>query len=502
MKLTSFFILFSIVINSLITQSFSSVIVTTNYGDVIGRSGIINGKQVSFFLGLPYAIPPLGKYRFQAPQPIPQSSGRIRRYDARLYKPSCIQPTPIPWTNPTTAQANIHEDCLYLNVFTPSLNKTDKLPVFVWIDGTSSTEGSGSRWMATTLASQANVVVVTFNYRLGVFGFLTTAELKSHGRQIPANIALLDQQVALRWVQDNIDHFGGNPRAVTVGGDGLGATAAQLHTLIPSSYNYIHNLILQSGNVRMVHTIESNIHKARSIFRLFVAEVGCLGQNHTVTQQVNCLQRLSTRKLFQGQKVLTQQYWRFFKYVVDGVLIRDHPRILLDQGNFKKVNLIVGYNLNDSAKLIQQLPHQNQGIHRDIFLLLIDTLFDEFNHAIRRAIIHEYTNWQNVSSPIFNLRQADKLITDSLYAAPTEYIANIYSRDSSTSTFVYLYSYRGSNPDPYYPSQLGVSNTMEIPYVFGYPVAKPNYYATAYTMTDRQVSLEVMSLWGNFIHHG
>lgn len=500
MQLTIICIVYSVVIHALITQIDGFALVRTRYGNFIGRNRTVMGRSIAVFLGLPYAEPPVGKYRFQPPQPLAQNQLGSRTYDARFWKPSCIQSTPIAWTNPSTARYNTNEDCLYLNIFTPSFNNTSNLPVFVWIDAASSTEGSGSRWRASTLATQANIIVVTFNYRLGVFGFLTTAELNSQRRRIPANIALLDQQAALRWVHNNIQYFGGNNRAVTVGGDGLGGVAAQLHTFIPSSYNYIHRLILQSGNVRMIHTIEASMDKARSIYRIFVQQVGCNSQNSSIDDQVRCLQKLSSAQILRCQQIVTTQYWRFFKYVVDGVLIRDRPTVLLQRNNFKPVDVLIGYNLNDSSILIHQLPHHNNGIHRDIFLVLVNTLFQEFNEAIRSSIIYKYTNWQNPSSTTSNLHQAYQLLIDGLYAAPTEYIANAYSKNASS--YVYLYSYRGPNPNPYYPPSLGVTNTIEIPYVFGYPISKPSYYTTSFTSRDRQVSFEMISLWGNFIRKG
>lgn len=200
-------------------------IVTTRLGAVRGGPGAVDGVRV--FKGIPFAAPPVGALRWEMPRPAAAWEG-VR--DGTQWGDSCIQnpaPTRFPVNSATDMpdSPGISEDCLYLNVWTPATRAGEKLPVMVWLYGGAYTEGGGSAPFSQGdhLAAKG-VVMVTFNYRVGAFGFFAHPELTAaseHGAS--GNQALGDSIAALQWVKDNIAAFGGNPDNVTIFGESAGA---------------------------------------------------------------------------------------------------------------------------------------------------------------------------------------------------------------------------------------------------------------------------------------
>jgi para-nitrobenzyl esterase len=178
--------------------------VKTQYGKV---KGLVNETgTVVAFKGLPYAAPPVGDLRWKEPQP-PLAWDGVR--DATGFCASCMQNrafSRLPWTEEFMVQDSISEDCLFLNIWTPAVSAADKLPVFVYLHGGGFNEGSGSIavYDGEELAGKG-IIVVTINYRLGIFGFFVHPELTAESpNHASGNYALLDMVAALTWVRDNI----------------------------------------------------------------------------------------------------------------------------------------------------------------------------------------------------------------------------------------------------------------------------------------------------------
>ncbi|MCK2237458.1 MULTISPECIES: carboxylesterase/lipase family protein [unclassified Crossiella] len=189
------------------------------------------------FQGIPYAAPPVGELRWGSPRPAARWTG-IR--DARRPGPECAQNRGI-----LGEQARVAEDCLYLNVITPKARGGRPLPVLVWLHGGGFRNGAGSKYDPAALAARGDVVVVTLNYRLGVFGFLAHPALGA------GNLGIEDQQAALHWVRRNAAAFGGNPGNVTVFGESAGGVSACAHLFSPRSAGLFHRAIVQSGPCAM-----------------------------------------------------------------------------------------------------------------------------------------------------------------------------------------------------------------------------------------------------------
>jgi para-nitrobenzyl esterase len=221
----------------------------------IAQSGVVLGTTVNGvdeFLGIPYATPPVGPLRWLPPEAFGEFAGGT--FEATQFGNECTQP------GPTGS-----EDCLYLNVYTPSgsepgnaveqagdettaaSKKPSGLPVMVWIHGGGLTAGGGDLYDPTPLVNQGGVIVVTINYRLGVLGFLAQAALDSEGHE-RGNYGLMDQQLALKWVQENIKAFGGDPKKATMFGESAGGQSVYCNLASPTAKHLFRGAIAESGS--------------------------------------------------------------------------------------------------------------------------------------------------------------------------------------------------------------------------------------------------------------
>ncbi|KFO81329.1 Carboxylesterase 5A, partial [Cuculus canorus] len=244
--------------------------VTIALGRLKGRQTHVKGtdRLVNAFLGIPFAKPPLGPLRFSPPEP-PEPWNDLR--DATSYPPICPQDLSLL----KTAERNFKEkhlsfrtseDCLYLNVYSPAgSDKKDKLPVMVWIHGGNFIFGGASRYDGSALSAYENIVVVIIQYRLGLLGFFNTGDEHARG-----NWAFLDQIAALRWIQENIEHFGGDPGSVTLFGISAGSCCVFAHVLSPLSKGLFHRAISESGILippdKDLH-LSTDLKKIASVFK-------------------------------------------------------------------------------------------------------------------------------------------------------------------------------------------------------------------------------------------
>ncbi|MFC6019480.1 carboxylesterase/lipase family protein [Plantactinospora solaniradicis] len=206
-------------------------------------SGPVRGTVAAdhrVFQGIPYAAPPEGPLRWQPPQPVTRW---VEPRDATRPGPACPQANGFLGDEPS-----ITEDCLYLNVTTPTRRDGRDRPVLLWLHGGGFFSGSGHIYGSQRLATAGDVVVVTVNYRLGVFGFLAHPGLDGpNPDQSSGNYGLQDQQAALRWISRNIAAFGGDPGNVTVAGESAGAVSTCAHLAAPGSAGLFHRAVIQSG---------------------------------------------------------------------------------------------------------------------------------------------------------------------------------------------------------------------------------------------------------------
>jgi len=209
----------------------SQDVVRTDAGLLSGTT--VNGARV--FNGIPYAAPPVGPLRWKAPQPVTPWDGVRKAVD---HSSACPQQA-----NPEVPDGSSTEDCLYLNVTTPAKRSAKPRAVVVWIPGGGFFSGAGYNYEASKFATRGDVVVVTVNYRLGIFGFFGYPGLPGSG-----TYGLQDQQAALRWVQRNARAFGGDPRNVTMAGESAGGMSVCAQLTSPTSTGLFAKAIMQSGS--------------------------------------------------------------------------------------------------------------------------------------------------------------------------------------------------------------------------------------------------------------
>lgn len=301
---------------------------------VVTAEGPVRGAvtgPVRTFQGIPYAAPPTGERRWKAPQPVRPWSAPL---DARSPGSACAQPT----DQPVAVQDGGSEDCLYLNVTAPAARPTAGLPVIVWIHGASFTYGDGASYRARKLAAaRGGAVVVTVNYRLGVFGFLSAPGLRA-----PANLGLLDQQAALKWVARNAGAFGGDPGNVTVMGQSGGGYSACAQLVSPGARGLFDKAIVQSAGCVGPDGSFTRA-QAEANGDDVVAAAGCEGAESVDS----CLRGRSTADLIAASASGHDGY----RPVVDGVVLPEAPARAIRGGRFARVPVLHGSTHDEMSSL-------------------------------------------------------------------------------------------------------------------------------------------------------
>ena len=328
----------------------SGTLIHLSDGDVQGQ---VN-EATREFLGIPFAAPPVGPLRWRPPNPNQPWTGTL---DATHYSSPCAQ---LPALTGTPSES---EDCLYLNVWTPDPAPTEPKPVMIWIHGGSNVSGSTGDGVpfpgyegvhlydGHTLAGTRDVVVVTTNYRLGVFGFFGDSLLAGEDPAYPyaGNQGLLDQRAAMQWVQNNIAAFGGDPNNVTIFGESAGSFDVCAHVASPMSAGLFHRAISESGGCTVgVRTADEAAAAAAAIS----TSVGC----NTAADELACLRALPVTDLLNAAAPGPDGSGGDLAISVDGKFLPEHPRALFTSGNFSHVPYILGSNLNEGTLFFMGAP--------------------------------------------------------------------------------------------------------------------------------------------------
>jgi para-nitrobenzyl esterase len=333
-----------------LTASAAAKPVTTVYGPVDG----ITRNGVEQFLGLPFAAPPVGALRWMPPQPAKKWTA-LR--PAKAFGPTCAQVTTL---GPFAGPPNSNEDCLYLNVFTPDTKA--KLPVLVWIHGGGYFDGASNDYDASKLAAQGKLVVITINYRLNLFGFLSHPALDDQGKPF-GNYGLMDMQAALQWVRANIAAFGGDANNVTLGGQSAGAGAAAAHVISPGSAGLFHRAIFQSGGYSPIAPLAT----ARERGIKFADAAGCKGSD---AQIALCLRALPAAKIaaLSGTESATSAF--VSGPMIDGTVIPRQAIDAFNTGRFARMPIMMGTTRDEgnfTAGIAQYFKKDRSAITRKEF---------------------------------------------------------------------------------------------------------------------------------------
>ncbi|ABG39039.1 Carboxylesterase [Paraglaciecola sp. T6c] len=337
---------FALVAFALFISSFAAIAeqITTQYGLLSGQKN--NKSQIFSFKGIPFAAPPVGELRWQPPQPVSAWQG-VR--DATKFAPRPMQ-NPI-YSDMQFRSQEVSEDSLYLNVWTPNTSDSAKLPVLLYFHGGGFIAGSGDekRYDGASMA-QKGIVVVTANYRLGVFGFFAHEGLSKqtdyHGS---GNYGLMDQQAALKWVAENIQQFGGDPKRITIAGESAGSISVSALMVAPSAKPYIAGAIGESGSIVGPPLDPLALKDAEQ----YGQKVATTALKDTPEQNVGLAEaRIAALRKIPAQTLLdkvTKGGFIYFKPNIDGAFFPESPDALFAKGTQAKVPLLLGDNSQEGG---------------------------------------------------------------------------------------------------------------------------------------------------------
>jgi para-nitrobenzyl esterase len=450
------------------TASADPLIVKTAQGKAQGKS--INNGQVRAFLGLPYAAPPVGDLRWKAPQPPAKWKGKR---DGTTYAPHCMQGHVFDDMVFQDA-AGDKEDCLYLNVYAPaSADKHSKLPVMFWIHGGGfSGGGSDEPRHNGDFLPLKGVVLVTINYRLGVFGFMALADLGREANGASGNYGMLDQVAALQWVRDNIAKFGGDPGNVTIFGESAGSFAVSALMASPLTQGLFAKVIGESGGALGTGLLVDNgLKEIESRNLTWATGIGA--------------PTLAALRALPAQTVLQDAHKQGaprFGIVIDGHFLTEPVADTYAAGHQAHVPLLAGWNHDEMPFLASKRTVANwkefatttYGEHADEFLALYPGSTDA--EAIRSAIDYgsdsfiAYGTWQWIEAQV-----------------------------KTGNSPVYRYRFDlPATPSKFHPGTFAF-HSDDIEYVFGTLDTRPGFNVSA---DDRKLSDEVMTYWTNFAKTG
>lgn len=473
----------------------------TSSGALKGLKKTAFGRPVDVFYGVPYAQPPLGKLRFQRPVPVDPWKG-VRNATQPPFP--CKQPDFFVSRNFTISNQNSTEDCLYLNVWTPArycfdIKSCGLKAVMVYVYGGSFTYGSSS-WSfydGIYLAAAGDVVVVTFNYRVGPFGFFS-ADLDG----ISGNQGLHDQILALRWVKENIMYFGGNPELVTVFGQSAGAISVGYHLVSPLSKGLFKRAIMESGSPLWLME-DSRDDALRKSYALANA-LGCTKLYDTAIRDSDVLACLRSKDADAILKATTEsmgaQAETFFPSR-DGEFIERNAGVMLDSMSSTSVDLLIGTNKNEGTFFVSQFLSRGlkfdsvNHITKDelgfYMVLFFRTVLDRGVNDVRDFYFGKLNDTDYVSV----LRRGSDAVGDFLITCPSRFFAEKY-RARGHAVYFYQFSHRPSFS--IWPPWMGVTHFDEFPFVYGHVMAFPDLAPQEEVTLSRQL----VHTWTSFAKTG
>ncbi|KAL0124205.1 hypothetical protein PUN28_006200 [Cardiocondyla obscurior] len=492
----------------------------------IPGQGVVLGKEVAFsnsvrltqYLGIPYAQPPIGNLRFARPVTDPLPSWNDVK-NATQFAPSCQQaPTQLKLHEklykrllpPDMPDPGFSEDCLFLNIFVPNegSRQSDRLPVMVWFHGGDFNTGTPAIWDASIFVTKQKVLVVTVAYRLNILGFFTTTDSEASG-----NYGMFDQIAALDWIKRNIKYFNGSPSNIVIYGHSSGAISVGLHMLSPLSRGKFHKAIAMSGDaIASVGTLE----RERPVVSNVAEKFGC--DPRPSSALMLCLRRLPADLMVK----LTSDI-ETWGPIIDAEtnnetepFLAQHPKDILESGNFNAVPLIAGYTNNEQVLAYMELASSQSsegGLSSENFESMIT---DEFTAAVpddnstceskpemvTNAVLFFYRPYPATTNmTVFRDRYLD-LQTEKNFAAGLTLLAGKVAKRRAPA-FVYRFDYRPKTQPVTkdVPEWAGVPHMFELPFVWGLPYLM-GAGAMQWIFNDKKMSDVMMTMLATFAKTG
>ncbi|XP_031345692.1 esterase FE4-like [Photinus pyralis] len=457
-----------------------------------------NGKEFSAFLGIPYAKPPVKDLRFKPPISADPWEG-VR--DATTLPPSCPQKD----RYQKGVKVVGDEDCLFVNIYTPQLHKdeSDLYPVMVFIHGGGFYFGTGTMYGPDYLLEK-DIILVTFNYRIGALGFLSTGD-----DVVPGNNGFKDQSLAIKWVSENIAAFGGDPKKITLFGEAAGGASAHFHYFSPLSHGLFSSAISQSGTAFNIWSLADRSLVATKASKLATA-LGCSSADNKV--MVECMRLIEPSEIIEKDKIFME--WDIepfipFKPVVEveheGAFLARHPLEIVQNGGYAQLPWVTGVNGNEGVIKVAALnknPDRIVELDQE-FNRIMGIIFEKgasFENAAKR-IRKFYFGEQSINnSTLFNLVD---MFSDYLFFVGVETAVDLHLKHSNQPVYYYFFNHQSPNSfsrvvgvsnEPY-----GASHADELPLLFPLEFLFENRKQTE---LDRRMSKLMTELWTNFARLG
>jgi acetylcholinesterase len=512
------------------------------------------GENVYSWFSIPFAEKQTKENRFESPKPVRPWTDVL---DGSKWPNSCYQTVDKSLSDlkleeqfsgykmwiPSRKHSNFSEDCLYLNVFIPASvylkqslpsSKNEPTPIVVFIHGSSSTPVLDI-FDPSNFVAISGLIAVSITYRTGIFGSLYL-DGETEGNQ-----GFLDQHLALKWIHNNADTFGGDPNRITLLGSSAGAALIGYHLLYKPSWPLFNNVILQAGSPFVNYAKPISKREATSRARGFLTAIGCGSETSSNGDLLACARNHTDEYLAKNVKVYfvdhllggrsaASNLQSVFPLVIDKEIIKEDPEeAFKDSDNFKSCPILSGYSANEgsmflayaglmgakSSELRKQVPVSFKNLVNFIndYLKYYPVYPHESKKVLRDAILFHYTkltsDFSDASSPLNKINYfgaLSRIIGDQHFVCPSLKLLDIYAKRNQ-SVYSYFYAHRiTSSP---WPSWYGIVHGDELAMVMGQPLAvRPQNTAIStnpwlspkagYPRWEKQLSKEMILYWSNF----
>ena len=494
------------------------VLVESNVGTIVGTVQDVNvfgnNKKITRFLGIPYALPPTGELSFRKPvprQPFTTPWRAIKQGNA------CLQVTLMP----NKPGLTYDEDCLFLNIYKPAGGRADGLAVMVFIHGGGFAGGSADAYIPDTLAVYGDVIVVTINYRVSVWGFLSTEDEHS-----PGNYGLWDQQLALKWISENIQAFGGDPSRVTIFGESAGASAVVYQSLYEGNTGLFQRAIAESGSITPIWAYQRDSKKdAEDLGKI----LGC--SNMASGPLVDCIRSQPPEAV---SAVINDPMSGLFKSPfpflpsVDGEIVKELPVDVINATTdksakgrqfFSQLDFLTGINAEEGTLVIggflgldaENLLPSKAEFEDDFIPRALHLAFGpDIPKVVKGMTVSDYTDWEDPDNAETMRSKIVDIATDFMYSIPMVETIDLHDalKGDSKTSYMYMFdvlpSTRLFDMTPSWSKK--ATHMDELIYLFfeeegGFAslLGGKRYDATE---LDRSVARNIMTLWTNFAKTG
>ncbi|MCF2950276.1 carboxylesterase family protein [Paraglaciecola aquimarina] len=465
------------------SQEKGNALVRIKQGELSGSLEL--QKQVRAFKGIPYAAAPVGDLRWQPPQ---QAAVWHGTRNAQYFGHKCMQ-NPM-FSDMQFRDAGTSEDCLFLNVWTPA-KKAKNLPVLVYFYGGGFAAGDGSekRYDGANMAKQG-IVTVTVNYRLGIFGLFAHPQLSTDsGYQGSGNYTFMDQAAALKWVSENIQSFGGDPKRVTIAGESAGSFSVSALMASPLSRQYINGAIGESGSflAGRLNSLEVAEKKGEEVAKSILS-----GLKLSAKDTISALKELSAQELLDAA---TKAKHVWFTANVDNYVIPKTLTQMYAQGDYAKVPLLAGNNSQEGS---YQSVLGNRSATVENYKQALEARYP--NIYGKMLELYPAKNEEQVKDA------AQAIASDEFISLSTWNWMDLVTQTNSQATFFYNYTHvRPLMKAEYWSNSWkqsaarGATHSAEIEYALGNLDINPLY---EWKEQDYKVSKIVQQYFANFIKTG